>query len=470
MHKHQTEQIADFVLDTPYQAIDTAVYELLKKHLLDSIGSLLYAAGKPVIEKLVKAIKACGDKGSCHAPGIQHISLSKAAQLYTAMIRYPDFMDNFLGKEATCHPSDNIGPLLAAAQVTPLSGKDFLAAMALAYAIECRLVTEIPVMIKGFDHTALLSYSSTAALARVLHLTRIQTAHALGIAGCTFNPIVSSRASYTYEWKGLASSMVTAGCTDIVLMAKEGITGPLHFFTGPKGFNEVFGMELEYDWKKEDFSQVKECCLKPYNAEVHTQSALEAAEELSRETPFPVTDVQEVNITTFLTCYHIVGGGAYGDRYDVRSKEQADHSMPYVMAALLLDKQLYPEQLLPERIQMDDVQQLLKKVKVHTGLPFHKPVKLAGALDPYTSAYPGLVPSKVEIVLADGRKLEKKKEDFHGFHTRPMQWEDVIGKFRRLSSGCITEEQQTRLIDQVQNLEMQDMSAFSRQLSELVTT
>jgi len=62
--------------------------------------------------------------------------------------------------------------------------------LAIAYEIECRLVEEIPVMIKGFDHITLLAYSVTAALPKMFSLTEEQTAHALGIAGCSFNPLV----------------------------------------------------------------------------------------------------------------------------------------------------------------------------------------------------------------------------------------------------------------------------------------
>jgi len=88
-------------------------------------------------------------------------------------------------------------------------------------------------------------------------LTKEQTAHALGIAGCSFNPLVTSRASYTYEWKGFASSMIALGCMNIVLLAKEGLTGPVSLFEGPKGFKEIFEIELKYDWNKEDFSLIQ---------------------------------------------------------------------------------------------------------------------------------------------------------------------------------------------------------------------
>jgi 2-methylcitrate dehydratase len=199
--KLQNQQIARFALNAQYEAIGQANIDQLKRHLLDALGSMIYASTRPPIQKLIRQLQVMGDGGKCKVPLLTHLPYDRAAQLYTALIRYPDFMDNFMGKEATCHPSDNIGPLLAVSQFKPTSGRDFLAAMAVAYQLECRLVLEIPVMKEGIDHTLLLGYSMTAGIARLLGLDEQQTAHALGIIGTSISPMVASRAAYTYEWQ-----------------------------------------------------------------------------------------------------------------------------------------------------------------------------------------------------------------------------------------------------------------------------
>jgi 2-methylcitrate dehydratase len=298
---YQTEQLAAFTHYTNFESIPADVIDQLKKHLLDSLGSFIHALPRPSIQKLYRQIQSFGEGGKCKVPYLGSIAVDRATQLYTALIRYPDFMDNFLGKEATCHPSDNIGSLLATAQLTNANGKDFLTAMALGYEIECRMVEEIPVMKNGFDHTTLLAYSLTAAVCKLMGLPQDQTAHALAIAGCAFDPMVTCRASYTYEWKGFASSTVASGVMNTVMLAKENLTGPVSFFEGPKGFKDIHSMELKYDWTKEDFSLIRKCILKSYNAEVHTQSILEAVLELAEENIFITEDIEEIDITTFIT-------------------------------------------------------------------------------------------------------------------------------------------------------------------------
>jgi len=454
----QNRQIARFALTKNFNDVGAANIDQLKKHLLDAVGSLLHATSRPTIHKMTRQLKFLSEGGPCKVPLLQGLPYDRAAQFYTALIRYPDFMDNFMGKEATCHPSDNIGALLAASQYQGMTGASFLTAMAIAYQIECRLVLEIPVMIEGIDHTLMLGYSITAALAKIFGLTEEQTANALGMAGTSISPMVTSRASYTSEWKGFASSLDAFDCMNIVLLAREGMTGPIALFEGAKGFKEVFDMKLDYDWTKETFELIPKCVLKRYNAEVHTQPSIQAALELKEHHNIVAADIEKVDITTFLTAYHITGSGAYGDRKEVCTKEQADHSLFYVVAVALLDGDVYPVQFERARILREDVQQLLQKVEAHTVSPIHKPIKLAGVLDPYTEAYPDQVKAKVEITMKNGKTYTCEKENYPGFFTDPFSWPDVIEKFKRLTNNIVNDNHQNQIIETVQGLDKGDMS------------
>jgi 2-methylcitrate dehydratase len=243
---------------------------------------------------------------------------------------------------------------------------------------------------------------------------------------------------------------------NIALLAREGMTGPVALFEGPKGFKEIFDMKLEYDWSKESFDLIRKCVLKRYNAEVHSQSTIEAVLELRHQHSIDPVEIEKIEITTFLTAYHIIGSGAYGDRKKVETKEQADHSLFYLVAVALLDGDIYPEQFEPARIKRKDVQDLLQKVFVKTGFPLHKPLKLAGVLDPYTEAYPDKMRAKVEIILKNGKTFTCEKEDYHGFFTRPFDWDYTIEKFKRLSDGAINEKRRTQIIDIIQKLDKEE--------------
>ena len=49
-----------------------------------------------------------------------------------ALSRHLDFMDSYLAEGETCHPSDNLGAVLAAAEMRGATGADFLAALAVS--------------------------------------------------------------------------------------------------------------------------------------------------------------------------------------------------------------------------------------------------------------------------------------------------------------------------------------------------
>jgi 2-methylcitrate dehydratase len=454
MNELQNYQIAEFALRASYNDLHGETVEQLKRHLLDSLGSMIFSINQPTIQKLRRQILFLESDNNIPA---RRISIDRAAQFYTALIRYPDFMDNYLGKEATCHPSDNIGSLLAVAARRKVSGEEFLTAMAVAYQTECRLVEEIPVMKEGIDHTLFLSYSIITSVGKLIGLSRDQLANGLAIAGCSICPMVTTRASYTYEWKGFASSQEALNCVNIAFLAKENMTGPVALFEGPKGFGEIFGMDLLYDWRNEGFDLIKKCILKTYNAEVHTQSAIDAALQLKKKYGFQASEISNVEVTTFLTAYHITGSGSYGDRQNVKSKEQADHSLFYVIAAALIDDEVGPRQFMPERIVRDDVQQMLKKISVKMALPIHNPRTIVEKIDPFTAVYPEKIRAKVRITLTNGHTCSLQVDDYPGFFTRPMGWDAVIEKFDMLTQDVAGVELRRSIVEKIRNLETATM-------------
>jgi 2-methylcitrate dehydratase len=131
--------------------------------------------------------------------------------------------------------------------------------------------------------------------------------------------------------------------------------------------------------------------------------------------------VLRVEVDAFKQIHNIVGGGAAGDRSRAASKEQADHSLPYVCAVALLDGDVWPEQLTNERVHRRDVQELMKRVWVRQR-------------DDLNARYPREMPCRVRIVMRDGSELTAEKSDYLGFaKARPLDWSGAMAKFERLA-------------------------------------
>lgn len=194
-------------------------------------------------------------------------------------------------------------------------------------------------------------------------------------------------------------------------------------FEGNKGFKESVSGPFAIDWTSEDLERVNRTIIKKYNAEIHAQPAIEGALDLKHQYNLTSDDIDRIEIETFDVAYHIIGGGEEGDKTLVVTKEQADHSLPYMVAAALCDGELMPAQYEPQRIAAKDVQELLRRVNV-------KP------LAEFSARFPDQMPCRVAITLRSGRRVEIEKQDYEGFHTRPISWDTVLAKFRNLTASC----------------------------------
>ncbi len=119
--------------------------------------------------------------------------------------------------------------------------------------------------------------------------------------------------------------------------------------------------KFEIDWPSENLERVTRTILKRYNAEIHSQSTIEGILELKSEARFHADDIDKIEIQIFDVAYNIIGGGEEGEKTNVRTKEQADHSLQYITAVAILDDQVMPEQYSPDRIVRSDVQELLRR-------------------------------------------------------------------------------------------------------------
>jgi 2-methylcitrate dehydratase len=436
----EVEQLADFVVHTDYQTLSERARETLKRHLLDGLGCAIGALEGTPIGYLRAHLKDFGGNPLCTLTGGGKAAPDLATLYNGALVRYLDFNDSYLAKGETCHPSDNIAPVLAAAEYAGGKGRDFLTALAVAYQVQCRLSDVAPVRAKGFDHTTQGSYAVAAGASRALGLSSDEAANALAIAGTAFNALRVTRTGALSHWKGLAYPNTAFSAVHATFLAKSGITGPREVFEGNKGFKEAIAGPFEIDWAREDLERVTHCILKRFNAEIHSQAAIEAALELKREHGFTGSDVESVDIRIFDVAYHIIGGGEEGDKTVVRTKEEADHSLQYMVAVALLDDQVLPPQYAPERITRADVQDLLKRVTVEPD-------------EDYSRRFPDEHACTVTIRLKDGRTFSKEKRDYEGFHTRPMSWELVEGKFNALSSPYAGSELRRRIVQTVKDVE-----------------
>ena len=448
------EQLAEFVTEKSFDDLAEEDRTQLKIRILDSLGCAIGAMDGEPIRKIRDQVSE--SDGACSLIGGGRVAPDRAAFYNGALVRYLDFNDSYLAKGETCHPSDNLAPVLAAIEYSDGTGRDLLTALAVAYQVQCRLSDVAPVRAAGFDHTTQGSYAVAAGVAKALGLSSGQTANAIGICGTAFNALRVTRTGNLSHWKGLAYPNTAAGCTFATLLAMRGITGPLEVFEGEKGFMDAIAGCFQIDWSREDLGRVRATILKSYNAEIHSQTAIECALQLKAQEKVDPSEIAHIDVETFDVAYNIIGGGEEGDKTIVSTKEGADHSLPYVVSVALLDGQVMPEQYELERINRPDVQELLHKVSVHP-------------IDAFSDRFPNEMPCRIIVALRGERVLTKELPDYPGFVTQPMTWETVFDKFQRLAEPFTTASLRRSIADAVKILESIQIRELMRLLQKVDT-
>jgi len=448
------EQLAAFVVRASYDDLSEAAHQQLKIRVLDGLGCAIGALrGEPI--RLIRAqIEEFEGARQCTLIGGGKAAPDRAALYNSALVRYLDFNDSYLAKGETCHPSDNLGAVLAASEYAKQSGRKLLTALAVAYQVQCRLSDVAPVRAKGFDHSTQGSYAVAAGVSKALGLDEVRTANAIAICGTAFNALRVSRTGALSHWKGLAYPNTAFACTHATFLAMRGITGPLEVFEGNKGFMDAIAGRFRIDWSDERLERVTQTILKKYNAEIHSQSALEGILELKKEYGLKGEEIAKVEIEIFDVAYNIIGGGEEGDKTIVRTKEEADHSLPYLVAVAILDGQVMPEQYQPNRIQGQDVQTLLRKIAIKPSVD-------------YSRRFPDEMPCRITATLRDGQRMVKEKPDYEGFRTRPMSWETVVQKFEKLAAPYTERSLCQEIISAVFHIEAIQVSDLAKLLANV---
>ncbi|MDY6788735.1 MAG: MmgE/PrpD family protein [Candidatus Nanohaloarchaea archaeon] len=434
------DEIADFVQTVSYSQFSEEVIEELKKRILDSIGIAVGAIGKKPVEMVRETVHEMDGEGCTVWGSGKEVSPEQAAMMNTALTRYLDFMDSFLAPGETPHPSDNIASAVVCGEYNNCSGKELIEAVGVAYEIQAMLAWNAPVRDRGWDHVTHTIFSATAAASKMLELGKEKTRSAIAIAGTAHNALRVTRTGEITMWKGIASANTARNAVYSALLAKNGVEGPRDVFNGEKGWKHIVSGEFDGDLST-GCESVKRVMTKKYVAETYAQSAVEGLLELIEEEGIDAHNIRSIELETFHGAYQIIGGGEGGDRYSVRDKEQADHSLPYMLAVAALDGELFNAQYEQERIERDDVQELLRKVKVS------EDEKLTERFES------GEMPAVLDVELESGETFHVEKSSFEGHPNNSASWQQIEDKFHAMTEEFYSKERREGIVEAVESLE-----------------
>jgi 2-methylcitrate dehydratase len=443
-----SRRIAEWVASVDYSKLPPEVVEEAKKRILDTFGVALGAFDeKPVSIARWIAYSTGGGRIAARVWGTPHRSAADHATFANGCAaRYFDFNDTYLSKEAL-HPSDTIPAVFAAAEIAGADGRRVIEGVVVAYEVAARLADAYSIRGRGWDHVVYISIASAAGAAKVLGLEVDWIEHAINHAVNNNWSLRQTRAGELSMWKGCAAANASRNGLFAALLAWRGMTGPSPVFEGEFGAFRVALCGDSFDLPVmggENGAPYKilETSIKYWPVEYHAMSAVEAALKIVEETgPLSPDEIESIEVKTFDVAYKIIVKDP--EKWDPRTRETADHSLPYIIAAALLDGKVWLDTFKPERYLAEDVRKVMKKMDVK--------------VDPeHDSLYPQGIKNTIKVRLRDGRVVEASSTYPPGHFRNPLTRSQVEEKFWKLVKGKIDEDLAKEAITMIWELEKRE--------------
>lgn len=444
-----TEYLSDYACRLTYQDLPLEVVHQVKRTLADTLGCVVGGFdGEPSVIARRLASRVSGAAPARILGTRERTAPDLAAFTNTVLVRYLDCNDAYASR-GTGHPSDMIPAVLALADSRKADGCAVITAIAVAYEVFCRLVDRVP--LRGWDQGIFAAIGAVCGAGKILGLDRAALGNAVSMAITPSIPLGVTRVGELSMWKGCATAAATRAAVFAAQLAAEGMTGPGRPFEGGDGLWQHMGIDAPvwgpFGGRGEPFG-ITGTTFKAFPAVVHTQGPIGLVLELRQQVA--VADIGAVHVATYGEA--IRRAAAETEKWDPKTRETADHSIPYLVAAAFHDGAVTRATFARARIQDPALRPLMRKLTV--------------VEDPeYTRRYPAESCTRVEVTTTAGRRLVAETSHPKGHRRNPLTDAEVEAKFRGLAEGALPPARCDEALAQIWSLDhAPDMDALFESL------
>ena len=436
------EQMSSWTVGLHYSHLPAEVAHLAKRMIIDTIGCAIgaYTSEPSKIARYLASTVTSSQPCTVIGSG-QTTSPDLATFANGVMIRYLDYNDGYTSQESG-HPSDSIAAVLSATEMAGLGGRRAITATVAAYEAFCRLGDAATLRYRGYDHVTNGCVASVLGATRSLGLSEEQTHQALNLGIAPNIALGQTRGGVLSHWKGCAYANASRNAVFATLLAQQGLTGPAPIFEGEHGF---FRAVTQEPYALEPFGgegipyKIAECSIKQFPLGQYSQTVVQAALEAREKMPAVVVeDIAEVNIRTLQKAIDIMAGDE--EKWDPKSRETADHSMPYTTAVALTYGLVHQSHFDEHYYRNPQLLDLTRRVKVAVSEEANQRAPEAMLCD-------------VEVVTRSGERYAAEVPYHKGHYKNPMTDAEVEAKFRSLAQDFLSPAQTDTLLEKLWNLE-----------------
>ncbi len=429
---------AEFAAGLTYDQISDEAIHCAKRFLLDSVGCAIGGSHHEDILIMRETLDHLGGNPHATIYGEQKKMDLVAATLLNALkVRVMDYNDIYWVQDPS-HPSDIIPVATSVGEYEGKSTKEILAAIVLAYELEMRLCEfAIPgIRERGWHHATLTQLASPVVASYLMGNSVEQTVNAIGINGSHNATLGAVAAGKLTMMKNTVDPMASSTGVFAALLARRGYIGTEAIFEGKEGICQQMGEGYEMGKLTDglgDSWRITQCAFKAFPTEALTHSHITATLQLVKEHDIKPEAVQAVTVKTIARAADIL---ADETKYHPETKETADHSLPYVVSAAILDRQITPLQFTQEKIHDPKLRELLPKITVVADPELEK-------------IFPEKKPSIIEITTTDGNMVSTQVDYPKGDPRNTMTDEELEEKFDALTQEPYPEAQRAKVKEMI---------------------
>jgi 2-methylcitrate dehydratase len=439
-----------------YDALPESTRVDVRSRIIDTAAALLCGLNEPPCPQLRQFARAVYPAGGASIVGTPiRTQLEAAAFVNATTARVAELNDTYhVPGKPGIHASDVIFPLLALAEGYRSSGRDVIASIALAYECCLRLFEAAPVT-PGFDATNFAAVGVAAGAAALLGLDERQARNCLSIVIVSGNALRRARVGEASSWKAAASGQAGRSGLFAALLAASGIDGPAAPFAGPGGWREAVA-RAEFDLDALALApsgpfRLSRSIIKPRAACGTTIPSILAAEAAHRQLAAGQT-IDAIVVETFRDALAKNASGSH--HWSPATREVADHSIPYVVAAALRAGTITPRQFDQAHLTDPDLRALTRLVEVVEEPSFTRDYEMSQRHR-----------ARVTVRLGSGAALVGESGGEFGDIADAMSPRDVDAKFLSLTAGVLGERQALSALERLRGLDSEAVA--SDVLSEL---
>jgi 2-methylcitrate dehydratase len=428
-----TRDIAALAASLDFERLPGAVVHAAKQRLVDSIGCAIggYRCAAAQMGKRV----AAGAVPAAHPGRIlgqaEPATAEAAAFVNGAMIRHLDFNDTVHGG----HPSDALGGIFALAEAAGADGRRLVSALVVAYEVATRLIAATGLRERGWDQGFAVAIAAAAGVGHLLRMSAAAIAHAVAIATVANVPLRVTRAGELSLWKGAATAFACRNGVFGALLAGEGMTGPEAAFTGRHGVFEQITGEFALTPFGETYL-TPTVGLKFWPVENSAQAGVWAALALGQQ--LAPADIAAIEIAASWAAWHEIASEPA--KWDPRTRETADHSLPYIFARALVQGAINVASFDAAAYLDPALRPLMAKISVREDAEIN-------------ARFPAAVIMRVKATATSGRVHAIEIVDPRGHPRNPMDDDEIAAKFRALAVPVLGEAQTAQALETLWSIE-----------------